>query len=335
LFEAASMPITSFPRIGRRALMGLAALATTAPLAGAANAIPPPDPAETVPLWPGLPPGARATLPHEEIVDRIKTTGVQDRYVTGIARPVLTVFRPPHPNGAALIVAPGGGYVLVVIDKEGFEVGRRMSAAGVTVFVLRYRLPGDGWDHASDVPLQDAQRAVRLVRANAKRFGIDPARVGFMGFSAGGHVATSIATRFAEAAYAPVDAADSLSARPDLSCPIYPVVTMDPAAAHAGSRTMLLGPNPTPEQERFYSPERNVRDDTPPTFLVHAWDDTSVPVENSLRYLEALRAHKIAAEAHLFAEGGHGFGLRGAAGKPAAAWPDLCLAWAGRQGFLG
>jgi acetyl esterase/lipase len=328
------MPITSSPEIGRRALMGLAALATTAPLAGAANAIPPPDPVESVPLWPGHPPGARDPLPREEIVDRIQTTGVQDRYVTGIGRPELTVFRPARPSGAALVVAPGGGYVRVVIDKEGFEVGHRMTMAGITVFVLRYRLPGEGWDRASDVPLQDAQRAMRLVRANARRFGIDPARVGFMGFSAGGHLATSIATRFAEAVYTPVDAADAVSARPDLSCPMYPVITMDPAAAHAGSRTMLLGPNPTREQEARYSPERHVTAEVPPTFLIHAWDDTTVPVENSLRYLEALRAHKVSAEAHLFAEGGHGFGIRDAAGKPAAAWPDLFLAWAGRRGFL-
>ncbi|MBW8815999.1 MAG: alpha/beta hydrolase [Caulobacterales bacterium] len=329
------MPVKPSPEFDRRTLMGLAALASAAPLAAAADSPLEPDPAETVPLWPGPPPGARAQLPQEQIVDRIKTSGFQDRFVTGIGHPLLTVIRPARPNGAALIVAPGGGYVRVVIDKEGFEVGHRMAAAGITVFVLRYRLPGEGWDKAADVPLQDAQRAVRLVRAGAKGFGIDPARVAFMGFSAGGHVAASIATRFAEAVYAPVDAADALSARPDLSCPMYPVVTMDPAFAHAGSRETLLGPHPTAEVEARYSPERRVTAQTPPTFLVHAWDDATVPVENSLRYLEALRAQKIPAEAHLFAEGGHGFGIRGAQGKPAAAWLDLFLAWARRQGFAG
>ncbi|HET6971616.1 MAG TPA: alpha/beta hydrolase [Phenylobacterium sp.] len=329
------MPITSSPRIGRRALIGLATLASTAPLAGAANAIPPPDPAETVPLWPGRPPGARETLPREEIVDRIATSGFQDRYVTGIGRPLLTVVRPARPNGAALIVAPGGGYIRVVIDKEGFEVARRMAAEGITVFILRYRLPGEGWDRGADAPLHDAQRAVRLVRAGAKGFGVDPRRLAFMGFSAGGHVATSIATRFAEPAYAPIDAADALSARPDLSVPVYPVVTMDPTFAHSGSRATFLGPTPTPELEARYSPERHVTPQVPPTFLVHAWDDTSVPVQNSLRYLEALGVSKVPAEAHLFAEGGHGFGIRGAQGKPAAAWPDLFVAWARRQGFFG
>lgn len=328
------MPVKSSPEFDRRTLMGLVAFASAARRAGAANAIAPPDPAELVPLWPGRPPGARAELPREEITDRIKASGFQDRFVTGVGRPLLTVFRPARPNGAALIVAPGGGYIRVVIDKEGFEVGHRMAAAGITVFVLRYRLPREGWARAADAPLQDAQRAVRLVRARAKDFGVDPTRVAFMGFSAGGHVAASLATRWAELAYAPIDAADRLSARPDLSCPMYPVMTMDAAFAHKGSRAALLGAAPTPELEARYSPERHVTAEVPPTFLIHAWDDPSVPVENSLRYLAALRANRVPAEAHLFAEGGHGFGIRRAEGKPAAAWPELFLGWAGRQGFL-
>jgi acetyl esterase/lipase len=314
--------------------MGFAALVSAAPLAAAADSPLEPDPTEVVPLWPGRPPGARAESPREEVIDRVATSGFQDRIVTGIGHPLLTVFRPARPNGAALIVAPGGGYVRVVIDKEGFEVAHRMAAAGITVFVLRYRLPGEGWDRAADAPLQDAQRAVRIVRAGARGFGIDPARVAFMGFSAGGHVAASLATRFAEGAYAPIDAADALSARPDLSCPMYPVVTMDPAFAHVGSRETLLGPRPSPELEARYSPERHVTPQVPPTFLIHAWDDPSVPVENSLRYLAALRAQKVPAEAHLFAQGGHGFGIRGARDKPAAAWPDLFLAWARQQAFI-
>lgn len=329
------MPVNSSLAIGRRALMGLAALASAAPVAARAQDDAAPDPTEILPLWPGLPPGAGPALPREQIVDRRATSGVQDRYVTGVGQPQLTVFRPARPNGAALIVAPGGGYIRVVIDKEGFEVGRRLAAAGVTVFVLRYRLPAEGWSPGADAPLQDAQRAVRLVRAQASRLGVDPARIGFMGFSAGGHVAASIATRFDEPAYAPVDAADRLSARPSLSAPMYPVITMSPDFAHAGSRAALLGAHPSAEAEARYSPQRHVSGDAPPTFLIHAWDDPVVPVENSLGYLGALRAAKIPAEAHLFAEGGHGFGIRLAQGKPAAAWPDLFLRWAARQGFLG
>lgn len=318
----------------RRALFGLAAAAAASPALSAAVQ-PPPDPTETVVLWPGRPPGAQHVLPREEIVDRVKTSGFQDRYVTGIGRPLMTVFRPARPNGAAVLIAPGGGYVRVVIDKEGFEVGRRLAEAGVTSFVLRYRLPAEGWDRQADAPLQDAQRAMRLIRAGAATFGIDPKRVAAMGFSAGGHVAASIATRYGAEVYAPVDAADRLDARPDLSVLMYPVIDMARPFAHAGSRHALLGNPPAPGAEALYSPQLRVTAATPPTFLVHAWDDPSVPTENSLSYLAALRAAKVAAEAHFFAEGGHGFGIGLAKGKPVAVWPDLFLAWSARRGFLG
>jgi acetyl esterase/lipase len=269
------------------------------------------------------------------VTDRIKTSGFQDRFVTGIARPTLTVFRPARPSGAAALIIPGGGYIRVVIDKEGFEVGHRLAAAGITGFVLRYRLPTDGWADAADVPLQDAQRAMRLIRAGAARFGVDPARVCAMGFSAGGHVSASLATRHGAAVYAPVDAADREPARPDLSGLFYPVMTMARPFAHEGSREALLGKAPTPAQEAAYSPERHVTPETPPTFLVHAWDDPAVPIENSLGYLTALRAAKVGAEAHLFEAGGHGFGIWLARGKPAAAWPELFLAWARSHQLLG
>ena len=317
----------------RRALIGLAAAAAATPALAAAPETPP-DPTETVPLWPGRPPGARAVLPREEIVDRVKTSGFQDRYVTGIGRPLITVFRPARPNGAAVLIAPGGGYIRVVIDKEGFEVGHRLAAAGITSFVLRYRLPAEGWDDAADVPLQDAQRAMRLIRAGASRFGVDPQRICAMGFSAGGHVAATLATGSAAQAYGPVDDADRLDARPDLSALMYPVIDMARPFAHAGSRTALLGGSPSRAAELAHSPHRHIGPSTPPTFLVHANDDPAVPTENSLNYLAALRAAKVPAEAHIFEEGGHGFGIGLAKGKPAAAWPELFLAWAGRHGFL-
>jgi len=319
--------------LDRRTLLGLAAAAATPALAEPAASLP--DPTEVVPLWPGRPPGARRVLPRELIVDRVATSGFQDRYVTGIGAPLMTVFRPARPNGAALLIAPGGGYIRVVVDKESFEVGRRLAEAGVTAFVLRYRLPAEGWDRASDVPLQDAQRAMRLIRAGAAGFGVDPKRVAAMGFSAGGHVAASLATRHQARVYEPLDAADRLDARPDLSALIYPVIDMARPFAHLGSREALLGAPPGPGTEAAYSPHLHVDQATPPTFLVHAWDDPSVPTENSLNYLAALRAAKVAAEAHIFEEGGHGFGIRGVRGKPAAAWPDLFLAWAGRRGWLG
>jgi acetyl esterase/lipase len=318
--------------LDRRALLGLAATAAASSALAAPGSFP--DPTEVVPLWPDKPPGARAVLPREEIVDRIKTSGFQDRFVTGVGRPLMTVFRPAKPNGAAVLIAPGGGYIRVVIDKEGFEVAHRLAAAGITCFVLRYRLPAEGWDQPALVPLQDAQRAIRLIRGGARTWGIDPTRVCAMGFSAGGHVMASLATRARARVYDAIDTADALEARPDLSALMYPVIDMARPYAHTGSRTALLGASPSADAEADFSPHRHVDATTPPTFLVHAWDDPGVPTENSLNYLAALRAAKVAAEAHIFEEGGHGFGIYLARGKPAAAWPDLFLAWAGRHGFL-
>ncbi|WP_421938052.1 alpha/beta hydrolase [Phenylobacterium sp.] len=303
--------------------MSLASAAAATPALAQAS-----DPTEVVKLWPGRPPGAPAVLPLTKITDRVATTGWQDRYATDIGEPLMTVFRPARPNGAAALIAPGGGYIRVVIDKEGFEVARRLAEAGITSFVLRYRLPREGWADASDVPLQDAQRAIRLIRASGYK------RVLALGGSAGGHVAASLATGHARPLYAHVDAADAHPARPDLSALLYPVIDMAKPHAHAGSREALLGPSPTPEAEAKYSPHRQVTADTPPTFLVHAADDPSVPVENALDYLAALRAARVPAEAHIFEEGGHGFGIRLAQGKPAAAWPDLLVSWLGRRGFL-
>ena len=167
--------------LDRRALIGLAATAAaaaTSALAAMGEDAPNilPDPTEVVPLWPARPPGARTQLPREQITDRVKTSGFQDRFVTGVGAPLMTVFRPARPNGAAVLIAPGGSYIRVVIDKEGFEVAHRLAAAGITAFVLRYRLPAEGWDNAADVPLQDAQRAMRLIRAGRGGFRYRPAR---------------------------------------------------------------------------------------------------------------------------------------------------------------
>jgi len=320
-------------RLGRRTLLTLGAAAAAAP-ALAAGETDVPDPTEVVRLWPGPPPGAPASLPREQITNRIATSGLQDRYVTGVAQPILTVFRPARPNGAAMLVIPGGGYIRVVIDKEGFEAGHRLAAAGVTAFVLRYRLPADGWAQRHDAALQDVQRAMRLIRANAAAYGVDPARVGVIGFSAGGHLTASLSTRWDAPLYAPIDAADRLAARPDIAALGYPVMTMSAPLFHKGSADALLGADAAPELRDAYSPERHVRPDTPPSFMFHAADDPAVPLENSLNYMRALRAQKVAVELHVFEEGGHGFGIARARGKPAAAWPDLFLTWAQRHRFL-
>ena len=270
----------------------------------------------------------------EAVVQRSDDPKASDRMLQGITRPRLDIFRPAKPNGAAAILAPGGGYRYVVVDKEGYELARWLTARGVTVYVLFYRLPGDGWTNGSDVPLADAQRAVRLVRSRAKLDGIDPARVAFGGFSAGGQVATSLLTRFDAKVYAPVDAADALSARPDALAAIYPVVSMDPAIAHAVSREKLIGANPDTAREKLYSPERNVRADQPPLWLLHAEDDSVVKIANSVRLREATRGIGASCEAHFFERGEHGFGLMKTAGLPIAIWPELLWNWLGSRGIV-
>jgi acetyl esterase/lipase len=328
--------------IDRRSLIvaGLASTLTAragaqTPPPVAIGALPPglPQPVETIDLWPagapGLPPNALTETINERSTDPLVT----DRAVFGITRPRLAVFRPDRPNGAAVLLTPGGGYRWVVVDKEGYELARWLAARGFTAFVLFYRLPGESWAAGPDVPLADAQRAMRLIRHRSRDFAVDPERVAAMGFSAGGHVCASLSTRFAASVYQPVDAADRLSAKPHSAAPIYPVVSMDPTIAHPGSRQLLLGAAPTPEREALYSPDRQVPADAPPHFLLHAEDDDVVPAENTLRLRAALKAKGIAVETHLFANGGHGFGLRKAVGKPAEAWPDLWRAWARTVGL--
>lgn len=324
----------------RRSVLGLgaAAVASLATAARAADPVPttdrlPGDPTETIPLWPHTSPGGAHVHLKLQLLERSPTPDIfHDRFVTDIQTPLLTVFRPDKPNGTALLIAPGGGYRRVVIDKEGFEAARRFAAEGITCFVLRYRLPAEGWENGADVPLQDAQRAMRIVRARARDYGIDPKRVGVLGFSAGGHVAASLITRFDAVVYKPVDKADTQDARPDFAGLLYPVVSMVPPIAHAGSREKLLGANPTEEQQALYSPDRHVSAATPPTILLLAADDKEVPPQNSLNLRAALAAAGVPTEFHMFEEGGHGFGIRLIQGKPAAVWPDLFLAWGRRHG---
>jgi len=294
---------------------------------------PPADSTEVLPLWPGDPPGSAGVTAVETVTERGDAKGLRDRSVTHTRKPTLTVFRPERPNGAAVVLMPGGGYERVVTDKEGFETARWLAERGYVCFVLLYRMPGDGWGAGPDTPLQDAQRAVRLARSHAAALKFAPARVAIMGFSAGGHLAASLTTRFDAKVYQPVDAADALSARPDLSCLMYPVVSMVDGPVHGGSRKQLLGAAPTAEQIALYSPDQGVTAGTPPVFLVHAADDKVVPVANSLMMFSALTAQAIPAELHVFEEGGHGFGLRGVTGKPVAAWPDLFVTFAQRHGI--
>ncbi|MEO6040775.1 MAG: alpha/beta hydrolase [Croceibacterium sp.] len=324
--------------IDRRSLIGAGiatafaarASAQTPPPVASGKTVPPglPQPVETIDLWPTGAPGTPANALVEIVDERSTDPLVTDRAVYGITRPRMAVFRPDRPNGAAVLLTPGGGYRWVVVDKEGYEMARWLAARGFTAFVLFYRLPGEGWTSGPDTPLADAQRAMRLIRHRARGFAIDPERVAAMGFSAGGHVCADLAARFAAHVYQEVDAADRLSAKPCCAAPIYPVVSMDRTIAHPGSRTLLVGDDASPQREATHSPDRNVPADAPPHFLLHAEDDDVVPVENTLRLHAALRARKVPVELHLFADGGHGFGLRKAIGKPVEAWPELWRAWA-------
>ena len=324
--------------LDRRAVLGLGA-AAMAGLAKGAQAEPASDSAisatEVIALWPWAPPGGHGVqlaLKAEEVSP--EPSRFHHRLFTGVATPTLTVFRPERPDGSAVLVIPGGAYTVEAFDHEGVDVARALNAFGVTAFVLMYRLPAEGWSNPADVPLQDAQRAMRVIRAHAPGFGLDPARVGVIGFSAGGHMAASLATRADAPVYDRVDAADSENARPAFAALMYPVITML-AGTHAGSRLKLLGADSSDERLAAYSCERLVTRTTPPTFLCLAADDDIVPyVPNGIAMFDALRKADIAAELHVFQQGGHGFSIRGAKGKPTGLWPQLLAYWANRNGWF-
>ena len=291
------------------------------------------DTEEVVHLWPADAPGMPSPAPIESVVQRGTNGEKPDRAVYGISRPRMTVLRPSRPNGAAVLVMPGGGFRWLAIDKEVYELGPRLMARGYTVFTLLYRLPGEGWAQRSDVALADAQRAIRLVRHGSSGFGVRPDRVVALGFSAGGHVCADLATRFDRRTYAPVDDADELSARPDYAAPIYLVQSMSAPYAHEESRSLLLGSDPSPEMERDHSPASNVSAATPACFLAHAEDDPIVVVENTLLFRQALKDKGVPVETHLFTRGGHGFGLCDTPPSPWVSWPQLFMSWMSDRGL--
>lgn len=291
-------------------------------------------PGEEILLWPGDAPGS-GELPLQEVfTERSRDPSRHDRIFTGVLRPSLRMLRPAAPNGVAVIVAPGGAYQRFVIDKEGLDVAEWLNGLGVTAFVLKYRLPDEGHAAPADVPLQDAQRAMRVLRGRAESLGIDPQRIGILGFSAGGHLAGSLAAYPDSAVYSPVDDADQQSARPDFVVLVYPVVNTgftqpDVLERYPGLR---LAVSKYPLEPSLVQPEASK--EWPPTFLLHTADDPSVSDEGSLRLYHALRAAGEPAEIHVFRRGGHGFGIRNAEG-PVARWPALCGEWIRSLGVLG
>lgn len=326
----------------RRTAIGLGFQAGAMVLAGAARAqVAKGEPGylagdftEFVPLWPGTPPGGEGIHLTLKVEDRLQPDGFHVRGISGIETPGYFVCRPAAPNGLGLLIIPGGGYAAEGGDRGGREIAERFTSQGITCFILRYRLPGEGWKNRADVPLQDAQRAMRVIRERARQYHINPAKLVVMGFSAGGHVAASLATRHAAGVYDPVDMSDALPARPMAACLMYPVVTMG-EGAHAGSRDRLLGEDPSAALVDAYSVERHVSAITVPGFIALAADDTIVPpFPNGIALFGALQAQKIASALHVFEKGGHGFSLHWAKGLPCAAWPDLFLAWAAPHGFM-
>lgn len=319
-------------RLDRRSFIALGGTLLLAQVSAQERKLAPPPPPKVLPenwkkapsiaLWPGKPPGTgfkAQTLPPD-------WTPV---FLRNVATPDLRVFRPERPNGHALLVIPGGAYWFVSAANEGAELAPRMTAQGVTVFVLTYRLPGEGWENRADVPLQDAQRAMRVIRSQASHYGIDANKISVLGFSAGGHLTATLATQHAEATYKPVDAADQLSARPFAAGLVYPVITMEKPWTHEQSRGLLLGASPSDDEVSRRSAEKHVDASTPPVFIVHAMDDAAVPVENSLRMMNALREAKRPVEAHLIQEGGHAFGV-GYPGTASAHWIELFSTWLAR-----
>ncbi|TGE07822.1 alpha/beta hydrolase [Hymenobacter fodinae] len=279
-----------------------------------------------IPLYSGSVPNAKATKGQETNVTRPDGS----TRVSQVVQPTLTVYKAAKPNGSAVIVCPGGAYAMLAMDHEGHDVARRFNEMGITAFVLKYRLPNDQTQlDKSITPLLDAQQAIRLVRQRAAEFGITPTRVGLMGFSAGGHLASTAGTHFAK----PVGTTkDQTSVRPDFLMLIYPVISLSDSLMHKGSRDNLIGNNPSAEQTKLYSNELQVTAQSPPTFLVHAQDDKVVKVQNSLVFYEACLHHNVPVEMHLYPLGGHGFGMNNKTTKDN--WTDRLQNWLDAGGWL-
>ena len=271
-------------------------------------------------LWEDEIPNSIKNENYQEI--KIYNDSILDK-TSQVSVPTITVFKPTNPNGTAIVIFPGGGYKHLAINKEGTKVAEWLNSLGVTAFVLKYRLPNDAvMVDKSIAPLQDAQEAIRFVRRKSKEFNLNEDKIGVLGFSAGGHLAATLSTQFNRKVYS---LSDETSAKPSFSILIYPVISMDEAITHQGSKNNLLGISPSKEKVAKFSDETQVDNATPKTFLVHATDDKSVPVENSIHYYLALKAHKIPVEMHVYEKGGHGFGL----GKESTSkfWIQACEKW--------
>ena len=296
----------------RTALIGLVVVMASSVTVATAAA---PGSREVVLLWPDGAPGARGNDDGD--------------------KPSLTLYLPAKDkaNGAAVVICPGGGYGHLAMDHEGHQIAQWLNSLGVAGFILKYRHSRSGAGYGHPAPLQDAQRAIRMVRRRAEQWNVDSSRIGIIGFSAGGHLASSAGTHFNTRYGEARDAIDELSCRPDFMILGYPVISFTEWYTHKGSRKNLLGEKLDPQLVEHFSNEKQVTPETPPTFLVHADDDRGVPVENSISFYLALRKAKVPAEMHIYEKGGHGFGP--GTGKGAcSSWMTRCADWMKGRGLL-
>jgi acetyl esterase/lipase len=279
-----------------------------------------------LPLYDGAIPNSKNTVSVEKIAktDIIRISDVQN--------PDIAVYLPSKrfATGQAVVICPGGGYGILAYDLEGSDIARYLNSIGVAGVVLKYRLPISGNTiEPYKAPLMDAQRALRLVRFNAQEWNIDTAKIGIMGFSAGGHLASTLGTHFDYGNRSSSDPVERISCRPDFMILMYPVISFTDASAHTGSRDALLGKTAEKSLINKFSNELQVTKDTPPAFFVHADDDKTVPVENTLLMYKALRANNIPAELHILSEGKHGFGL-GVGNDHISSWTNNLRLWLGK-----
>jgi acetyl esterase/lipase len=278
---------------------------------------------QILPLWEGDPPNYRET-------GEVTIWDTSDIVVVrNVQKPDIAVFIPSKKNstGEAVVICPGGGYGVLAYDWEGSDIAHWLNSQGIAAIVLKYRLPGSKSNiipHKS--PLMDAQRAMRMVRANATAWNIDPEKIGIMGFSAGGHLASTLSTHYDAGDPSSSDPVEQLSCRPDFSILVYPVISFTGEFQHSGSRRNLVGKDADEALVEYYSNELQVTEDTPPAILIHSDDDEGVPVENSIAYYKALRANKVSSELHIYPYGGHGYSLAIGQGH-LATWPDRVIEW--------
>ena len=289
---------------------------------------------QAIPLWGNAPaPDTNGVTLEEKWTEFGNNPQVPDRSVSNISSPSITVFAPAQPNGAAMIVIPGGGYSKVVFDIEGVNIARWLNSIGITAFVLKYRLPAEWPDVGHNMPFQDAQRAIRLVRANAQHWGLDSKRVGVIGFSAGGNLAANLGTVWDKHTHKPVDNIDQQNARPDLMVLAY--ASFDNLAPHIFYvfRTWSSS-NQYLAMARHFEPIAQVTANTSPAFILAAHNDSKVPASHSAKFYTALYDAKVSAELHIYRDGEHGFAISKTNGLPVADWTNQCVAWFKQMAFI-